>query len=91
MMTRNDFEILARHLKAMYPSDPVEPDILKRQEQLAYRDGYNAAINQVMGACSAVNARFNAVTFRLACGLPAKIVHRALPDHAQFAPGARNG
>ena len=68
-MTRNDFEILARHLKAMYPSDPVESDILKRQEQLAYRDGYNAAINQVIGACSAVNSRFDTAKFKAACGI----------------------
>ncbi len=66
MMTRNDFEILARHLKAMYPtprSDEPATDV-------HYRDGYNTAINQVIGACSAVNARFVTKTFKAACGVP---------------------
>ncbi len=59
MMTRNDFELLARHLKAMYP--PEKSD---------YRDGYNTAINQVAGACSAAHARFDVDRFKHACGAP---------------------
>ena len=45
MMTRNDFEILARHLKAMYPT--YRDDEPASDEH--YRDGYNTAINQVTG------------------------------------------
>ena len=62
-MTRNDFEILARHLRAMYPRNP------KGTRDGDYRDGYNAAINQVIGACSAVNARFDTDQFKRACGV----------------------
>lgn len=64
MMTRNDFETLARHLKAMYP----EIDGTEDQSDIDYRDGYNAAINQVAGACSAVNARFDVAIFKAAVG-----------------------
>ena len=62
-MTRNDFEILARHLRAMYPRNP------KGTRDGDYRDGYIAAINQVIGACSAVNSRFDAAKFKAACGI----------------------
>jgi len=66
-MTRNDFEILARHLKAMYPER--ENWEQSGSELNDYRDGYNTAINQVMGACSAVNARFDSSKFKSACGV----------------------
>ena len=76
MMTRNDFEILARHLKAMYPEDAEYEapagltENIDGLEEEAYADGYRCAINQVCGACSAVNARFDADAFRAACGFP---------------------
>lgn len=73
MMSRNDFEILARHLKAMYP------DVLEHgadQSDIDYRDGYNTAINQVAGACSSVNPRFDADKFKAAIG------HRCTHDDA---------
>jgi len=64
MVTRNDFEILAKHLKAMYP----KIDGTENQSDVDYRDGYNAAINQVVDACSAGNARFDKGKFKRACG-----------------------
>ena len=61
-MTRNDFEILARHLAAMTPG------IHSGDTHTAgYIEGYHAAINQVCGACSATNARFNSNLFKKAC------------------------
>ena len=69
-MSRNDFEILARHLKAMYPTVSSSEAIRgETGTDENYRDGYNAAINQVIGACSAVNARFNKGMFKRACGV----------------------
>jgi len=73
MMTRNDFEILARHLKAMYPEapeyeSPTGLELAEGLEESGYRDGYNTAINQVAGACRAVNNRFDADKFKAACG-----------------------
>lgn len=67
MMTRNDFELLARSLRATHPS-VVHPDIVERGARKHYCDGYNAAINQITGACSSSNARFDADRFRSACG-----------------------
>ena len=64
MMKKNDFEILARHLKAMNPA--VDGNTSK---YTSYCEGYRAAINQVMGACSAVNARFDRKQFLKACGV----------------------
>ena len=64
MMTRNDFEILARHLKAMNPSLPSDNIV-----EASYANGYRCALNQVMGACSAVNARFDRKQFLKACGV----------------------
>ncbi len=69
MMTRNDFEILARHLKAMNPGTAFCPEDSDDDAENSYRDGYRAAINQVMGACSAVNARFDRDRFLKACGV----------------------
>ena len=73
MMTRNDFEILARHLKAMKPDTDFIPDAVLHDnddlENAAYADGYRAAINQVSGACSSVNSRFNHDLFIKACGV----------------------
>lgn len=60
MMTRNDFELIADRLKAMYP---------KPEADTQYRDGYNAAINQIAGACGASNSRFNIDRFKAACGV----------------------
>ncbi|HDZ37789.1 MAG TPA: hypothetical protein ENH62_05830 [Marinobacter sp.] len=65
MMTRNDFELLARSLKAMYPK--ILEDIATREER-GYRDGYNTAINQVCGVCSSSNPRFDRDGFLTACG-----------------------
>jgi len=80
MMTRNDFEILARHLRAMRPDIPTmedqpETEVILYPEELdgpvykiGYLDGYRAAVDQVMGAASSVNPRFNGKTFLRACG-----------------------
>ena len=63
MMTRTDFELIARHLKAMYPTQRSD----EPASDVDYRDGYNTAINQIAGACSASNSRFDVSRFRLAC------------------------
>ena len=62
MMTRNDFELLARHLKAINPT----PQVMGQND---YCDGYNAAINQICGACSTSNSRFDIDRFKQACGV----------------------
>lgn len=63
-MCRNDFELLARSLKAMYPTQRSDEPASDQH----YRDGYNTAINQVAGVCSAVNKRFDADKFKAAIG-----------------------
>lgn len=63
-MTRTDFELLARGLKAMYPTQRSD----EPASDVHYRDGYNAALNQVAGTCSSSNARFDADKFKAACG-----------------------
>lgn len=80
MMARNDFEILARHLKALYP----KIDGTENQSDVDYRDGYNAAISQVIGACSAVNARFDTERFKAACGIAAPVRCDDLPGFVRF-------
>lgn len=71
MMSRNDFELLARSLKAMYPAEGTAA------YDSEYRDGYNTAINQVAGVCSAVNKRFDADKFKAAIGHECS--HKILP------------
>ena len=63
-MTRNDCEILAGHLSAM---NPGTIDDAGDTHTAGYIEGYNAAINQICGACSATNARFNTKVFKNAC------------------------
>lgn len=60
MMTQKDFYLIADRLRAMYPSPSTDAQ---------YREGYNAALNQVAGACGASNPRFNIDLFKAACGV----------------------
>lgn len=65
MLIQKDFELIARHLNAMYPT--------RRSDEPAtdyhYRDGYNVAINQIAGACYSSNSRFDLERFKNACGV----------------------
>ena len=81
MMTRNDFELLARNLAAMRPAPESEGVIGYPDDHCA---GYDTAINQVAGACRSSNARFDIGKFKRACGIecsaaPAKMPAKGKP------------
>ena len=60
-MTRKNYILIAAHLKAMLP--------VMFDHDYDYASGYRAAINQVIGALSSDNPRFDVARFRAACGL----------------------
>ena len=61
-MTKKDYILIAARLCAMLPA-------IGDGENTDYANGYRAAVNQVIGALSTDNPRFNVARFRAACGL----------------------
>lgn len=64
-MTRKDFALIASRLNAMYPTQRSD----EPSSDAHYRDGYNTAVNQIAGACSASNPNFDMDRFKTACGV----------------------